>query len=855
MQMDLKESITERSEMKRMTNEELASVPLDVAVAPKRTTKTWRNTKMTWTQMLERLKNPTRTGESVAEFFGMKKSERDEVKDQGGFVGGLLRNGARKRGCVEKRQIVALDADNIPKGIDFPAICAKYFGTKGLIEGGRYMAYALYTTHSHKPGKPRFRLLVPLMRAVTEEEYEPIARYVASSAGIMEYLDPTTYEPVRFMYWPSASKEAEYIYYGQDGRFESPDVVEDALGDWRDASRWPIAKSETVAHAKTTKKLGDPREKPGLIGAFCRAYTVEEAIETFLPDVYAKVDGTEDRYTYKAGSTAGGMIVYDDGLHAYSHHATDPISGLDVNAFDLVRIHLFGAQDEDIDEDTPVNKRPSYVAMTSLAQKDEKVKAERNAALKKSFSDSVLSDGLDDEAELDWIDKLQRQKGGRIIPSAYNFLLILHNANGLKGSLGYNDFSGRVEVLQDLPWRKHNPDGFDVWTDADDAQLRNMISIAFEGLQGKQVLDDAVTEVVHKNRFHPVRDCLKSLKWDGKKRLENLLIYYLGAEDAPYVREVTTLFFKAAVARVFHPGIKFDQCLIIRGPQGIGKSTVLARMGGKWYQDTLPSIKGKDAMEALQGYWIVELSELQAATRAENEEFKAFISRQSDKFRAPYGHRTEEHPRQCVFAATTNEQTFIRDQTGGRRFWIVVCQGSKHNAFLELTGEEVAQCWAEAYELYKQDKNLFPSTDTEQKLKELVEAHTEGSEKLGLIQGYLDSLLPEEWDGWDIDRRREYLDDVMSAAPKGIKRRERVCTMEIWCECFGNSPRNLRNMDAREINSLLAKMPGWKPYEKGVLRFPIYGRQRAYIREGQSEGKSVGSPKKSVDTKDLDELF
>ena len=700
-----------------MKDEELALMELDLATAPKRHTKTWRNTKTTWRALLARLREPIRTGETAAEFAAMKKAERDERKDQGGFVGGLLRGGVRKKGCIERRQIIALDADNISAGVDFPALCARYFGTAGEIEGGTYHAYAIYTTHSHRPQKPRFRLLVPLLRPVTEEEYEPVARYLADKIGIMEYLDPTTYEPLRFMYWPSASKDAEYVFYGQEGRFASPDVIEEMLEDWRDASRWPVAKSETVARVKTAKKLGDPREKPGLIGAFCRAYTIEEAIAAFLPEAYTKVDGAENRYTYAGGSTTGGMLVYDDGLHAYSHHATDPIGGLDVNAFDLVRLHLYGMQDEDASEDTPVNKLPSFVAMTSLCQKDARVKEELNAALQEELSDKLLSDSLDgaeDEAakqakkkaaqeKTAWVGKLERQKGGKIIPNARNFLLILQNDERLKGAAGFDEFSGRIAVLRDLPWRKRKHTGFDVWTDADDAQLRNLMSLDFDGLQGKQVLDDAFTEVVMKNSFHPVRDWLKSLVWDGRKRLSSLLIRYLGAEDAPYVREVTEKFFKAAVARVLHPGIKFDQCLIIRGPQGIGKSTVLARMGGKWYQDTMPSIKGKDAMEALQGYLLVELSELQAATRAENEEFKAFISRQSDKFRAPYGHRTEEHPRQCVFAATTNEQTFIRDQTGGRRFWIVVCHGSEHNAFLELTKEEVAQCWAEAYALYQED--------------------------------------------------------------------------------------------------------------------------------------------------------
>lgn len=817
-----------------MGNADTGAMPLDVAVAARRTQRTWKNTQMSWKALLERFRAVTRTGETAAEYRAMKKSERDMRKDQGGFVGGLLREGRRKKGDVIKRQLVSLDADNIPAGLDFPARCREVFAGS---------AYAVYTTHSHTKERPRFRLVLPLARAVSEEEYEPIARVIASMVGI-DVFDPTTYEAVRLMYWPSAPSDGDFVEEGMEDPFLSPDALEAKLGDWRDASRWPVGKTETVARARVLKKLGDPREKGGLIGAFCRAYTIEEAIEKFLPDVYTKVDGTEDRYTFTGGSTTGGLIVYDDGLHAYSHHATDPISGQDVNAFDLVRLHLFGARDEKTDEDTPVNKRPSYVAMTELCVKDEEVKKQQNAELKKALSDDLLDAGEDvgedvGEESLEWVNELERQKGGKLVQSARNFLLILENDPALKGMAGFDEFSGRVAVLRDLPWRKHVPGGFDVWRDEDDAQLRNFLSLKYEGLTGKNLLDDALVEVTRKNSFHPVRDYFAGLTWDGTARLSSLLIDYLGAENAPWVREITVKFFKAAVARVYHPGKKFDQCLVLTGPQGIGKSTLLARMGGRWYQDTMPTIRGKDAMEALQGYLIIEMSEMQGPTRAENDELKAFISRQSDKFRAPYGRRTEEHPRQCVFAATTNDRVFLKDRTGGRRFWVVDCGQGAKSAYSDLTKEEVGQVWAEALALYREDANIYPTRETELKLAELVDSHTEGAEKMGLIQAFLDMELPEQWENFSIEERRSYLEGTMVGAPEGKKERERVCTMEIWCECLGNSPRNLRNIDARELNTIMLRMPGWKvsTNREGKEYFKIYGRQRAYVRDKSSRGE------------------
>ena len=168
-----------------------------------------------------------------------------------------------------------------------------------------------------------------------------------------------------------------------------------------------------------------------------------------------------------------------------------------------------------------------------------------------------------------------------------------------------------------------------------------------------------MTEVISRNRFHPVRDYLKGLTWDGTPRAETLYIDYLGAEDSAYTRMVTKQHLKAAVARVMQPGVKFDPCLVLSGPQGIGKPTILAKLGRQWFNDSIVSLQGKDPMEQLQGSWIIELSEMQATNKSENDQIKAFISRQVDKFRAPYGRRTEEFPRQCVFAATTNDYVFL----------------------------------------------------------------------------------------------------------------------------------------------------------------------------------------------------
>lgn len=793
-------------------------IEFTIATAPQRFAKKWKHTKTTWSHLLERLSKPTVTGETVAEYKAMKKSDRDNRKDIGGFVCGYLKNGQRLKQNVDYRQIVCLDADSPDD--DF---------LTDLDIGMGNAAWGLYTTHSHTAAAPRYRVLIPLDRPVTADEYKAIARLLAKDINI-EAMDSTTYEPERLMYWPSKPQDGEFIF-----RYNNAPILnaDDTLGryeDWHDTSLWPTSKKEASITVSAAKKQGDPLTKPGLIGAFCRAHTIEDAIETFLSDEYTAC-AVEGRYTYTKGSTSAGLVVYDDKF-AYSHHSTDPAGGKLCNAFDLVRLHKFGDKDENASTDTPVNKLPSFLEMVKLAGSDERTKTvlgkEQAAELAKEF-DSVDIDVS--EEDFDWMKDLERGSGKNapILPTAGNFILILKNDPLLKNTFGLDDFTHRLSVKADLPWRKMGKDR--IWRDDDDARLRNHLSQYYK-LTGRQVIDDALSEVMHLNAFHPVKDYLKSLpKWDGEPRAETLFIKYLGAENTKYVRDVTKSWLKAAVARVMNPGAKYDYCIVLSGPQGIGKSTILYRLGQSWYNDSLTSFQGKDAMELLIGSWIVELSEMQASTKADNDMIKAFLSRREDKFRAPYGRRTEIFPRQCVFAATTNDSIFLKDRTGGRRFMPVFCKGENIALFDELDEKEIGQVWSEVLYAYESDKNLLLPADSAKTAKELQEEHTEGSEKRGLIEAYLDKKLPKDWVNMGVYERREYLENYdAEEIPPGSTERDRVCALEVWCEVFEGNRRNFRNMDAREMNAILQSLSGWKSDKK--KRFGgLYGIQRAYIRE------------------------
>ena len=782
-----------------------------IATGQNRWTKRWKNQEWTWEELLKRLRTTTRTRETLSEYMKMPKTDQDRIKDVGGFVGGYVKNGRRIAGNITKRQLVTLDAD---------------FGTSELLPmldllyGGNN--YAVYSTHKHTPEKPRLRVVLPLSAPVDPDAYQAVARRIAADIGI-DMFDDTTYEPGRLMYWPSTAADGDYYFYENAGEYIDPQTVLDLYDDWKDSSAWPVSSRQMDVFTRAAKKQGDPLEKPGSVGAFCRTYTISEAIETYLPDRYVACD-KPGRYTYTQGSTAAGLVLYEDGKFAYSHHGTDPVSGRLVNAFDLVRLHLFRDLDEDAKADARVNDLPSYKAMCDLVAKDDAVKAEedqnRLEKVKEYFD-------TDEPIDTEWMAALTRDKRNQIESTPGNVKRILENDPNLIGRIAYNEFNFRYVLLDDMPWR--GTSAGQVWTDADASCLRNYLSAVY-GVQGRQIIEDACAEVFMRRRFHPVRDYIKSLEWDGKPRCETLWIDYLGAEDNKYVRTVTKKHLVAAVSRVFKPGCKFDYVIVLSGPQGIGKSTMIARLGRSWFSDSITTVSGKEAYEQLHGVWIAELGELYATKKAETEAVKSFLSKTEDMFRVAYGRYTSVFPRQCVFYGSTNDSTFLRDRTGNRRFWPIDVGQNEHPYDLnDFTSELVDQIWAEAYQLYLGGESIYiDSKKIEEMARNVQEAHTELSEKRGVIQEYLETLLPDNWESLDLFERRGWLEED---SEKGTIERDRVCVLEVWCEALGGDPKTLTGMMSREINNILRSFPEWEE-KKTVQRFgKLYGRQRGFSKK------------------------
>ena len=791
---------------------------ITVSTAGSRKATSWPPSTLMWSELVARLQTPTRGTETLGEYLSMKKGQQDELKDVGGFVAGTFSGSRRKASAVAGRDVLTLDLDNIPAN-----------GTQDVLRRveGLGCGYCVYSTRKHHEAAPRLRVLLPLDRTVNADEYEPIARKAASWIG-MELCDKTTFEAARLMYWPSCCSDSDYIYLFGDKPFLYADGVLGMYEDWHNASQWPQVPGVQEDFTRLLKKQESPVEKSGVVGAFCRSYDIYHAMDELIPGEYSPTD-IPDRYTYVGGSTTGGAVVYDNGLFLFSHHATDPCSGKLVNAFDLVRLHKYGALDDEAKPDTPANKLPSYTAMCEFAVKDTYVSAllntERYQKAVEAFSEPQTADGNNADT-MNWISKLAvSPTSGQIQKTADNVLIILENDPLLKGRILYDEFAKKGVAADTMPWDLTHP-GFRAWNDNDDKGARWYLEKTY-GITGKDKITDALGLCGNNHSYNEVKDYLNGLTWDGIQRLDTLFIDYLGAADNAYVRAVTRKSFAAAVARALDPGCKYDTMPILTGPQGIGKSTLLNKMGRKWFTDSLKTFEGKEAAEIIQGVWIVEIGELAALNRVENERVKQFISQRIDRFRAAYGRHVQEYPRCCVFFGTSNNGEFLRDTTGGRRFWPIdtgITAPTK-SVFKDLDAE-INQLWAEAAVYWRLGEALFLSGELEAAAKEEQEQHRERSTKEGLIIDFLEQEVPEDWGSWDLTRRLMYWQGGVKYEGR-TEQRSKVCALEVWCEALGNDPRAIRNSDAAEINGIISMQKGWKRM-KSAVRFGHCKTQRGF---------------------------
>ncbi|RPK29967.1 virulence-associated E family protein [Paenibacillus xylanexedens] len=792
---------------------------LTISSAGTRHSTNWQTQTAYWSEIVERLRTAVRGAETLAEYLQLPKSKRDDLKDVGGFVGGSLSGGRRKANAVIGRDLVTLDLDNIPAGAT--ADILRRLDALGC-------GYAVYSTRKHEENRPRLRVVAPLDRMATADEYEPLARKLGEIIGI-GLCDPTTFEASRLMYWPSCSADSQYVFTFGDKPFLSVDGLLAMYADWRNVASWPQVPGTGQTHVRLAAKQGDPTEKQGMVGAFCKVYDVPAAIDAFLPGVYLNTDDGSGRLTYVGGSTTGGALVYDDGQFLFSHHATDPTGGRLVNSFDLVRLHKFGDQDDEAKPGTPTNKLPSYTAMMDFAMRQEPVAGllmqERHQKATAAFADSPVLPA--EPEDMDWMRRLEFNSNGVYLKTVDNVLIVLEYDPALKDKIAFDEFANRGLVLGPLPWdarEDRRP-----WASSDDAGIYHYIEKVY-GIAVDAKINNALTLITHKKRFNDVQRYLEGLTWDGVPRLDTLFTDYLGAEDSLYTRAVSRKSFTAAVARAMEPGVKWDYMPILAGPQGLGKSTFLRYMGKDWYSDSLTTFEGKDAMELIQGVWLNEVGELTGMSKSESNAVKQFLSRTEDIYREAYGKRTMPYPRRCVFFGTTNDSEFLRDRTGNRRFWPIdvgIVKPTK-SVFQALKGD-VDQIYAEAFVRWQLSEPLYLSGEVEDMAKERQEAHRESSAKEGIIQAFVDRPVPEDWLKRDLATRLIHWSGEFGKPHEGGGGpRDRICAAEVWCECFRSDIKYMKQTDTREINGILSSMPGWEEYRG---RFGPYEIQRGFKRK------------------------
>lgn len=429
-----------------------------------------------------------------------------------------------------------------------------------------------------------------------------------------------------------------------------------------------------------------------------------------------------------------------------------------------------------------------------------------------------------------WESLLEYDDRGKMTGTINNALLILTHDNRVSTLLGYNTFNNRIEVTGQRPWQ--SAAAFDkAWTKFDISGLRHFMEQK-HGYCSKGNLTDAIELAVQNRRFHPIADYLSGLVWDGVPRIETLLVDYLGAKDDGFIRTVTRKTLAAAVARIFEPGCKFDYVLVLIGNQGDGKSTFIRTLGAPWYADSIKDFEGRDAMEMLQGKWILEVGELSAMKKSSVEAVKRFLSSQEDTYRSFYGRTTTDHPRQCILIGTTNAPRFLTDTTGNRRFWpvIVGTNEPRFDLFTYLDSSIRDQIWAEAVTIYRDGEALYLDEAMEAEAKSRQNRASVCADLTMIVKEFLDLPIPERWSNMSYQEQLDYYRNISSWPQEPMKQRTIVCTQEIKAECFGILNAGIQPPSDKEIRDILMKISGWVRESQPKGHVPGIGSRQRFVR-------------------------
>ena len=767
----------------------MSELVLAIVTAAKRDSLHWKQSAITWEELTSWGTDPATKKECGNYMMGELAETTVVHKTDSKRCTGLHRTAS----AVISRSALTLDADHKCKGLpDKVAMLSDW-------------AHWVHTTHSSTPSEPRYRLVLPLSRTVTPEEYFALANVVLDRLG-REQFDPTTVQPSRYMFKPAMQHPDWYESRVVDGEVLD---VEEMLAEF-DMAALPTPKPH---HNKR-----DPFSLEGVVGAFNRVYEdLDELIEDYaLPYVNAGAD----RWQLIGASSEPGVGQVAPGLF-YSHHANDPAWGQTASAFDLVRLHRFADLDFTTNDSTPINRRPSHEAMLTLASKDKRVVAE---TLGMEFTDDPDDeDAPPRDDSKDWKLNLSfNARTGKFNDTIGNWDLI-RDHDPVFSRLRYNMMTFSPETNIDLPWRTLASTG-PMFDPVDRSSLAHYLEREYGVRMARSFIDELIDTSAHKHRYHPVQEYLDSLKWDGVPRVEECLPGV--REQTEFTRLAARKALVAAVARVLNPGVKADLSLVLFGPEGVGKTWWISKLARGW-DATLGRLDSKDTLLIMQRSWIMVADEGHSIRKADADAQKEFLTRTHDIFRMPYDREARLYPRRCVIWSTTNDEIFLRRQEGNRRFLIVRCPDQVD--FDSMTPEYVDQLWAEAVHLWRSGEPLFLDTEQSAEAKDEREQYTEEDALAGLIHEWLETPVPANYESMSLEERQLWrLNASEGFEHDGTVDIDQVCTMQVWVEVLGRRIGEHKRIDLLEIAEALKSL-GWVA-QPGRIRVPGYGPQTVFQR-------------------------
>ena len=880
---------------------------IDVAIGGQHRGKV-KNVSPTWRKFVDELSEPMADkAVTFAQFEKLDLSKKSDRKAMAGYImPGHFRDGIRKISHQKFRSMIAIDIDHATSE------------QVALIREGRVplaqFVYFMHTTRSHCPERPRARVWLPIKRNVDAEEAFALTRLVslllADDPGeAIEIPDLVSFRFNQIMYKPSISKDQEFwaVEHTENADILDVDSFLSEHPEWRDVSTLPRQeRDDDLRRTDPSAKMEDPREKQGIIGAFCRTYDVRQAIEEFLSDRYAPADSsTDERYSYLGGETRNGAIVYDDGLFLHSHHGSDPAAGLH-NAWDLIRIHKFGDLDKDAKDDTSPGNLPSFKAMREWASDLHGVRVELGAQFEDAFDDVEDEDEDEDEdligtrppdedligtrsaagskkTDKEWLAGLRRKANGDLENVLHNAALICQNDPRIAPCIAYNEFTLDPVALKPIRSKTlslpsspvDSRTGYRTWEPDDDTAIRLIFSApnsmkGYEFDPAKQSVEEAVLAAGKKHKFHPVKDKIREFHaaWVAARRraglIDTLPQRYLGCPDDAFHRESSLTLMLGIIARVFEPGCKFDSVTIIRGDQGGGKSRFWRALGLDIYFGELPKdFDRTDRMiEAMRGKLILEMGEMAGLRRETAESAKEFITRSEDRHRLAYASRVGTYPRQSVLVGTSNRDEILHDPTGNRRFRIWEDIHSEARDFfidVEALEQEVPMLYGEAYQAYLDlraeqphgDLYLDLRTPEARRIRDQISErhrHRTAPEIIAeVIQEWLDEPVSAD------EAEAPGADMFDSDGPTPMYLRNMVTAKEAFI-ALKHRPEleNYRNADVATYGKAMQYIPGWVSLER-VRRHGEKNQTTWYCRGGNDGPRFVPVPR--VVEVDIDDMI